>query len=190
MYGDFEGQAKSWKPAAARHALDARPCFEPTKGKNSSDMRLAIDAVDLLRDGATDGFCIVSSDADFAELACRTRGVGQLAYGMGRHLTAQRYRDACTQFFCLDTSPLAAALPGQTLHPALPLNREVLAKCHPRDGWYHLGAFGIEAKKAGVTPKQHGTARLGQLMHATDHVTFKDSEWFQPKRLRAVAGGM
>lgn len=187
MYGDFEGQAKSWKPAAARHALDARTCFEPTRGKNGSDMRLTIDAVDLLRDGETEGFCIVSSDGDFAELACRLRGDGRLAYGLGCKLTAQRYRDTCTQFFCLDPAPSVAAASQRTPHAALPLIQEALAKCQSRDGWYHLGGFGIEAIRVGLVSKQHGAPTLGKLMRATGHFTFKDNHWFQRRPIRAVA---
>ena len=47
--------------------------FNYTSGKNSSDMTMVIDAMDILYSGNVDGFCLVTSDSDFTRLAMRLR---------------------------------------------------------------------------------------------------------------------
>jgi hypothetical protein len=80
---------------------------------------------------------------------------------------------------------VAVAAP-EARHAALPLIWKALDKSTPRDGWYHLGAFGQEARRAGLLPKDHGASGLGELMRATGQFTFRDPEWFRPA-LRVVA---
>jgi len=188
IYGDFAGQAASWTDAAARHALEARHCFAPARGKNGADILLAIDATDLLRDGAVDGFCIVSSDGDFAELARRIRSCGRAAFGLGCANTAQRYRDVCTKFFCLDpAATVAAAVPHAALEEKI---RKALAACPMREGWYQLCEFGNYAKAEKLVPNNHGAASLGKLLKATGKFAFKDGQHFRPAtQLQLVARG-
>lgn len=184
LYGDFAGPAGSWAEAAARHAMDARHCFAPTAGKNGADIALTIGAIDLLRDGATDGFCIVSSDGDFAALAKRIRAGGRLAYGIGRATAAQFYRDACTTYLCLD-APAATAS-----HPALPAILMALNACPNEAGWYHLAQFGSAARRAGIVPKAFGAQGIGALLRATGQFRFDDRQRFrQAPVLRAVSAG-
>jgi len=57
------------------------------KGKNSSDIRLAIDAVDLLHQSPVDTFAIVSSDSDFIPLVNKLRSAGKTVIGAGRKTT-------------------------------------------------------------------------------------------------------
>lgn len=57
------------------------------KGKNSSDIRLAIDAVDLLHQSPVDTFAIVSSDSDFIPLVNKLRSAGKTVIGAGRKAT-------------------------------------------------------------------------------------------------------
>src|SRR4030067_538805 len=61
-----------------------------SKGKNSSDIRLAIDAVDLLHQSPIDTFVIVSSDSDFIPLVNKLRAAGKTVIGAGRRTTAPR----------------------------------------------------------------------------------------------------
>ena len=59
-----------------RHAIQPMQQFAYTRGKNSTDSALIIDAMDLLYAGNLEGFVIVSSDSDFTRLAtgCAKRG--------------------------------------------------------------------------------------------------------------------
>ncbi len=52
-------------------------------GKNSSDIRLTVDAVDLLHTSTVDTFVIVSSDSDFVPLVTKLRSAGKTVYGAG-----------------------------------------------------------------------------------------------------------
>jgi hypothetical protein len=188
IYGDFKGSADSWTEAAARHALEARHCFAPARGKNGADIALTVDAMDLLRDGAMDGICIVSSDGDFAALARRIRNEERSAFGLGCSTTPHGFRASCTQFFCLNPVPAVAAMdPRAALEEKI---RKVLAGCPMRAGWYHLGEFGTCAKAEKLVPTDHGAASLSKLLKATGKFTFRDAQNFRPAtQLQLVAGG-
>jgi hypothetical protein len=76
-YGDFAGGCGvRWLGMVPLHAIDMVQVCSPAKGKNSSDMRMTIDAVELLTANRADTFCLVSSDADFTPLAVYLRGRG------------------------------------------------------------------------------------------------------------------
>lgn len=62
----------------------------PPSGKNSSDIKLATDAVDLLYTSPVDTFVIVSSDSDFITLVSRLRAAGKTVIGAGPEETAPR----------------------------------------------------------------------------------------------------
>ena len=55
--------------------------FNYTTGKNSTDMTMVIDAMDILYSGNVDGFCLVTSDSDFTRLAMRLREANMYVIG-------------------------------------------------------------------------------------------------------------
>ena len=68
-YGDWTTQhLVGWKEELLRHAIQPVQQFAYTRGKNSTDSALIIDAMDLLYAGNLEGFAIVSSDSDFTPL--------------------------------------------------------------------------------------------------------------------------
>ena len=74
IYEDFSGpHLRSWEKKLAGLAVVPHQQFAYTKGKNSSDIALVIDAMDLMHLGRFDGFVLVSSDSDFSRLASRLR---------------------------------------------------------------------------------------------------------------------
>lgn len=74
-------------------------------GKNSSDIRLVIDAIDLLYQSPIDTFVIVSSDSDFVPLVSKLRAGGKSVIGAGRQATASRTLViSCDRYFYLDQS--------------------------------------------------------------------------------------
>ena len=76
-YGDWTTQQLvGWKEELLRHAIQPVQQFAYTRGKNSTDSALIIDAMDLLYAGNLEGFVLVSSDSDFTRLAtrCGSRG--------------------------------------------------------------------------------------------------------------------
>jgi len=70
-------------------------------GKNSADLKLAIDAIDISYSEGIDGFVIVTSDGDFTHLAHALRERGQNVLGIGEDKAPDRFRKACTVFVCL-----------------------------------------------------------------------------------------
>jgi uncharacterized LabA/DUF88 family protein len=177
IYGDWTtSQLTGWKTAANKHAIQPMQQFAYTKGKNSTDSALIIDAMDLLYSDRLDGFVLVSSDSDFTRLASRLRESGKTVYGVGERKTPEAFRAACDRFIYTDvlgvetaeveeepdhevTAGSAAALatnkptPRQTSKQLkgdsalVQLLRGAVASASDDDGWANLGAVGTTAAK-------------------------------------------
>lgn len=103
IYGDWgQTNLSSWQPAILKHAIDAMQQFSYVKGKNATDIALVIEAMDLLHSGEYDGFCLVSSDSDFASLAVRIRKSGVPVYGFGKSSAVASFKQACDEFFAVE----------------------------------------------------------------------------------------
>ena len=76
--------------------------FNYTTGKNSTDMTMVIDAMDILYSGKVDGFCLVTSDSDFTRLAMRLREENKFIIGMGESKTPDSLKKSCNKFIYLD----------------------------------------------------------------------------------------
>ncbi len=99
IYGDWtESRLNRWKEILPKYAIQPIQQYANTKGKNSTDSALIIDAMDLLYTAPLDGFCIVSSDSDFTKLAVRLRESGKKVYGFGEDKTPDSLVNACNQF--------------------------------------------------------------------------------------------
>lgn len=84
IYGSWDRIVKTkWEGEIRKNSLKAMMQINNTKGKNSTDSALIIDAMDILYRGNVDGFCIVSSDSDFTSLARRLMESGLMVIGMG-----------------------------------------------------------------------------------------------------------
>ena len=84
-------------------------------GKNSSDIRLAIDAIDLLHVSPIDTFVIVSSDSDFVPLVGKLRSSGKSVIGAGRKdATSSTLIRSCDRYIFLDAAkPATNAAPNR-----------------------------------------------------------------------------
>ena len=103
IYGDFSGpHLRGWEKKLAGLAVIPNQQFAYTKGKNSSDITLVIDAMDLMHTGRFEGFVLVSSDSDFARLASRLREQGLQVFGIGRTNTPEAFRKACKRFIFVE----------------------------------------------------------------------------------------
>jgi uncharacterized LabA/DUF88 family protein len=72
-----------------------------TNFKNGADLTLAVDAMEELCLGSSDGICIVSGDSDFTRLVQRIRERGKDAIAFGGANTPASLRNACTKFYLL-----------------------------------------------------------------------------------------
>ncbi len=89
---------KGWADIVHRFGIEPQQQFDLTKGKNATDMKMTIDAMDLLFRGRIQGFGIMSSDSDFMPLAQRIRQDGLPVYGFGSERTPEAFKQACTRF--------------------------------------------------------------------------------------------
>jgi uncharacterized protein (TIGR00288 family) len=69
-------------------------------GKNSADIRLVVDAIDLAYSkDHIDTFCIVSGDSDFSPLVSKLKELGKHVIGLGlANATSELLRDNCDEF--------------------------------------------------------------------------------------------
>ncbi|MFL9710091.1 NYN domain-containing protein [Methylobacillus sp. Pita1] len=103
IYGDWtETRMQRWKEILPKYAIQPIQQYANTKGKNSTDSALIIDAMDLLYRAPLDGFCIVSSDSDFTRLATRLRESGKQVYGFGEQKTPDSLIAACNKFIYIE----------------------------------------------------------------------------------------
>lgn len=103
MYGDWtQERLKPWLQKSSQFSLTPIMQSNDTSRKNASDIGLVIDAMDILYSEKVNGFCIVSSDADFNKLAKRLRESGNLVIGIGEQKTPESFRASCEKFISLD----------------------------------------------------------------------------------------
>lgn len=106
VYGNLNTLSKvAWRNLIHEHAMTPILALPATGTKNAADMRLAIDAMDLVRERDLDAMCIVSSDSDFAALAIRVRESGLVVFGFGEAKTPAPYAAACNVFRQLGEVP-------------------------------------------------------------------------------------
>src|SRR5215207_1824104 len=108
---------KSWVAVLHDHGIRPVQQFDPSKGKNASDIALAVDAVEILHTQRPDAFALVSSDADFTPLVMHLREHGAHVYGFGDAKTPAPFQSACTRFLVLNrlSSPSGQADLGADL---------------------------------------------------------------------------
>lgn len=98
-YGNWQKPGlKGWASILHLNAVEPQQQFDIVKGKSATDMKMSIDAMDLLYRGHVHGFGIMSSDSDFMPLAMRIRQDGLPVYGFGTEKTPEGFRQACTRF--------------------------------------------------------------------------------------------
>jgi uncharacterized LabA/DUF88 family protein len=98
-YGDWSSSLlKNWKDELNFLAIQPIQQFSYTARKNSTDILMVIDAMDLLYTGKYDTFVLVSSDSDFTSLASRLRTSEIYVYGIGEKKTPVAFRNACDDF--------------------------------------------------------------------------------------------
>lgn len=178
-YGDWTTPNLSgWKEVL--HTLSIQPIqqFRFTAGKNATDSALIIDAMDLLHGGTVDGFCLVSSDSDFAPLATRIRQAGLAAYGFGERKTPNPFVAACDRFVFTENLRPAAAVLSDLASPEDPLRPGLTAVVNAaarEDGWAALSAVGSLLMKGNPSfdPRNYGVQKLGELVRRQQYLEVK-----------------
>ncbi|HEX6742115.1 MAG TPA: NYN domain-containing protein [Sphingomicrobium sp.] len=198
-YGNWaKASLKGWGGLTGSHSIVPVQQFDVVKGKSVTDMRMTIDAMDLLYRGHVDGFGIMSSDSDFLPLAQRIREEGLPVYGFGTQKTPLSFQQACTRFF--DVGALALTDEDCLEQPAAakgqrPVDQELLqvlgsaykASKRDDDGFTPLSELGQRAKAvSSFAARNYGFTRLSELIKAVPNFEVKagDDGRLLVKRLR------
>lgn len=180
LYGDFTNpRANGWKNALLEYSIEQIQQVAFTTGKNATDSKMIIDAMDILYQGKVDCFCLATSDSDFTNLAMRFRNDNIAVIGAGEQKTPLSFRRACDIFIAIDallkTGQAAAEEKKQTTPqkggtkqatPPTDKKREKLIRIATQivregadvDGWMHFSAFmnEIYRKENDFNPKLYG----------------------------------
>jgi hypothetical protein len=208
IYGDWtKPNLAGWKSSLLEHSIQPIQQFAYTTGKNATDGAMIIDAMDLLYTGRFDGFCIVSSDSDFARLASRLREQGVTVYGFGERQTPRPFVTACDKFIYFDVlqpgadqpaTPAAKAaakakasknVQDRRLRETL---RAAVEAVSDEEGFANLGRVGtyIAQQLPEFDPRNYGFKRLSDLMEASgvvDMARAGDAQRSVTVRLKAGA---
>jgi uncharacterized protein (TIGR00288 family) len=203
-YGNTTTLGNSWEKVLVSQAFT--PClqFQYASKKNTSDIALALDALEALFDKRADTFCLVTSDSDFAYLCRKLRERGANVYIVGEAKSPAALRNACDRFFewlpetagnvgskDMDTPEAKAATPTSKPEaksaPAGPLPKrrprflveavELLASSSP-DGRVALNALGQYLKRAdpAFSPSVYGHSGLLSMVKTYDLLTPHEEE--------------
>lgn len=176
-YGDWTTtRLAAWKEYLHRFAIQPIQQFGYTRGKNSSDSSLIIDAMDLLHAGNLDGYCIVSSDSDFTPLATRLRESGAAVFGFGEKKTPEAFVAACDKFIFTEIlhadHKQEAAAPTASVPPLEKLLRPAIDATARDNGWSPLSAVGslLVKNHPSFDPRNYGFSKLSDLVRKQRYV--------------------
>ena len=188
-YGDWTGQQLvGWKDQLNRYAIQPIQQFAYTKGKNSTDASLIIDAMDLLYAGNVDGFCLVSSDSDFTRLATRLRESRKVVYGLGERKTPEAFRAACDRFVFFEVLKRGASGGGGDVStPALePIDvpdletalRQAFDAVSRDGGWATLSSVGsyVAKNNPSFDTRLYGFRKLSDMVRKQSFIEAETTE--------------
>ena len=178
-YGNHATLANKWQDALVKLAFT--PClqYQYAAGKNTSDIALALDAMETMFDSRADTFCLVTSDSDFAYLCRKLRERGATVHIVGEAKTPDALRNASDQFFewvppeppaepadATKPKPVAAPKPVPKRRPKALINAVSLLAADTPDGRVGLGALGQYLKRTdpGFSPKVFGHSALSDMV--------------------------
>lgn len=185
VYGHFASSSMApWQSLLHEYALTPVHVPPASRGKNATDMKLAIEAMDLLHQKSLQGICIASSDSDFTTLASRIREDGLEVFGFGEKKTTAPYVAACDRFFYCDllhdqdtaereasARPQRASLPIEEIESAV-------EDSSGDDGWATLGMVGhvLIKRMPDFDPRNFGYKKLSDLVSDVNAVEVRRDE--------------
>lgn len=177
LYGDFTtSKTNGWKKALLEYSVEQIQQVAFTTGKNATDSKMIIDAMDILYNGNVDCFCLATSDSDFTNLAMRFRNDNLVVIGAGEQKTPSSFRKACDIFIPIDelmkaeedtqTVKTSKAEKPEKSKDATDKNiksiiktaKQIISESAEADGWMHFSAFmnEIRRKENDFNPKLYG----------------------------------
>lgn len=200
-YGNHTTLTNKWRESLVRLAFT--PClqFQYAPGKNTSDIALALDALEAQFDDRAETFCLVTSDSDFAYLCRKLRERGSIMYIVGEAKTPEALRNASDQFFewqppqpiieqvdnTLDTKVSVSVIEAPKLkpetvkqaikkRPKFIIEAVSLLAGDTSEGKVGLGALGQYLKRTdpAFSPNSYGHSGLLAMVETYDHLLLKE----------------
>ncbi|MBP6796671.1 MAG: NYN domain-containing protein [Luteimonas sp.] len=169
------------------------PClqYQYASGKNTADIALALDAMEMLFDEIVDTFCLVTSDSDFAHLSRKLRERGALVCIVGEEKTPLALRNASDHFSEWEQTIEAVSSeatkmpaesagqldkPSETVRPTAKQRPMVVVRAvamlagDSPEGKVDLGSLGHYMRRTdpSFTPKQYGHSGLLDMLRTYD----------------------
>lgn len=102
-YGDwFEEKLKGWRSILSDQEIEPIHALPTTCGKNATDIRLVVDAMELFYERHARQFYLVSSDRDFTPLIRHLKQAGAMVIGYGRKSAPTILKNAYHQFISFE----------------------------------------------------------------------------------------
>ena len=102
VYGNWaHSSMKPWQNIATHYNMLPVHYQPPISGKNATDIKLVVDAMELWHEGMR-RFCLVSSDSDYTPLVQQLCESGCFVLGIGKAETPSMLKQACTVFLPLE----------------------------------------------------------------------------------------
>ncbi len=146
-------------------------------GKNSADIRLCVDAMDLaFAKEHIDTFVIVSGDSDFSPLVSKLKELGKDVIGLGlAEATSDLLRDNCDEFIYYDDLGSAASTVLPALGKAIPENKQkvfallmesllALRRENKEVLWSSMIKDTMKRKKPSFNEEYHGYRTFSELL--------------------------
>jgi uncharacterized protein (TIGR00288 family) len=181
-YGNHATLANKWQEALVRLAFT--PClqYQYAAGKNTSDIALALDALEALFDQRAETFCLVTSDSDFAYLCRKLRERGATVHIVGEAKSPDALRNASDQFFewmpaepanPIDAPAQASKAPSANkpkLRPKSVIGAVRLLASGTPDGRVHVGTLGSYLRRTdpAFSPQTYGHSGLVSMLKTYD----------------------
>ena len=185
-YGNWaKPSLKGWGELTGFHSILPVQQFDVVKGKSATDMRMVIEAMDLLFGGRVDGFGIMSSDSDFLPLAMRIKQDGLPVYGFGTAKTPISFQQACSRFYdvaalanekeeALEAPPVEEGQRRVDAELLQVLGAAFKASKRDAEGYAALSEVGQRAKAvSSFAVRNYGFTRLSDLIRAVPNFGVK-----------------
>ena len=180
IYGD-QDRLSYWEKCINNYGIESVP--NSTTYKNAADVTLIIDAAEILRSGekGIGGFCIVTSDNDFAGLARWIRKKGAyvvVIWSSSPHKHEPSFEDECDAFMHVVDLPQADDLDPaakRKLSGWKGMARKAICMYAQEDGWALLSNVGESLK--GINPRDYCHSQLLSLMKSCQEFETRDSRW-------------
>ena len=181
IYGGHD-KLSSWEECISNHGIESIP--NSATYKNAADVMLIIDAAEILRSGkGIDGFCIVTSDNDFAGLARwirENKAHVAVIWSSDQNKHAPSFEKECDVFKCIvdlppaDNPDLAAQ---RKLSGWKEAARRAIGMHAQKDGCALLSSVGESLK--GINTRDYCHSQLLSLIYSCQEFEVRDSRWIR-----------